>query len=65
MGSRTDGAPGALIRELEPTVMPVLRQEEKVDDIVHEGVYASICCTMNRVLESSPEIAAAFKRVTS
>lgn len=53
MGSTAVGALGALIQELEPAVRPVLDQEEKVKDILHEAVYASVWFTMNRILERS------------
>ena len=36
---------------------PVLEQEEKVDDIMHEAVCASEWYTMSRILERSPVIA--------
>jgi carbonic anhydrase len=53
MGSTAVGALGALIQELEPAVRPVLDQEEKVKDILHEAVHASVWFTMNRILERS------------
>lgn len=61
MGSHTGGALGALIKELEPAVLPVLRRNDKVDDVVHEAVYASVWYIIERILDLSPVIAAAVK----
>jgi carbonic anhydrase len=61
VGNAADGALGALIRELEPAVRPVLDQEEEAEDVLHEAVHASVWYTMNRILESSPLIADAVR----
>ena len=57
MGSEAGGALGELIREIEPAVMPVLEQEEPVDDVLYEAVCASVWYTMSRILERSSVIA--------
>jgi carbonic anhydrase len=62
MGGCTDGTPGNLIKELEPAVMPLLIQREKYEDVLHEAAYASVRCTIDRILERSRGIADAFKK---
>lgn len=60
-GDGSEGALGDLIREIEPAVKPVLMQEEQVDDIMQEAVYAAVWYTMARILERSPVIVAAVR----
>ena len=57
MGSEAGGALGELIREIEPAIKTVLEQQEKVDDVMHEAVCASVWYTMSKILERSSVIA--------
>ncbi len=61
-GAGSEGVLGDLIREIEPAVKPVLMQEEQIDDIMQEAVYATVWYTMARMLERSPVIAAAVRK---